>query len=36
LAVGDDSLIQILRKYGIVPPLAAGGLLDSSNGQQEY
>lgn len=27
----DDSLIQILRKYGLLPPVAAGGLLGAGS-----
>jgi hypothetical protein len=26
-SIFDPSIIQILRKYGILPPMAAGGLL---------
>jgi len=33
-AVFDDSIIQILRKYGILPPVAAGGLLAAQPGSE--
>ena len=33
-AVFDDSLVQILRKYGLLPPLAGGGLLATQQEQQ--
>ena len=33
-AVWDDSIIEIMRKYGLLPPLAAGGL-GLSGGQGE-
>lgn len=33
--VFDDSLIQILRKYGLLPPVAAGAVAASSNDQAQ-
>jgi hypothetical protein len=30
-AVFDDSLIQILRKYGLLPPVAGAGLMGGDN-----
>jgi len=32
---GDDSLIQILRKYGLLPPVAAGAVAASSDDQAQ-
>jgi hypothetical protein len=33
-AVGDDSLIQILRKYGLLPPVAGAGLMGMGGDNQ--
>ena len=33
--IWDDSIIDILRKYGLLPPLAAAGVSGSSNGGGE-
>jgi hypothetical protein len=34
IAVYDPSIIEILRKYGLLPPLAAGGLLGAAQGDE--